>query len=131
MGSPDDAHDRDTGDLQHRQTDRRRGETAVAPARVAEPRHEPIERDQDDHDDPPRRRREQTVREVIQDVVVDRERAAVAQDQEHDPLEREQAGERDDERRQPEARDDRPLEQADQRGGVENPDPVHAAAGSP
>ena len=109
--------DRDAEDLERGDAGGRRDETAATPAGVAQPRvaaRSPtttsaitIQLAVDG---------EVAVGEVVDDVVLDRQRAAVAEDDQHDALEPEQPGERHDERRQADAGDERALERADQRG---------------
>ena len=68
--------------------------------------------DDHEHHDPARGRCQVAARDVVDDGVVDRERAAVAQDQQHDALPEQQPGQRHDERRQAEPGDDQSLNAA-------------------
>ena len=110
-----DQHERDPGngrsrDLQHGQAHRRRDQTARAPARLVHPRPHTEDGDDHDHDDPTRGRSQVAAREIVHDLVVDRERSALAEHQQHHALPTEQAGQRHDERRQADPGDDRPLQ---------------------
>ena len=117
-----DPGDAEAGDLQHGQAGRRRDQAARAPARLVHPRSYAEQTDDHDHDDPARGRSEVAAREVVDDLVVDRERSALAEDQEHHALPAEQAGQGHDERRQPDPGDDRALDRADRRAGEQRDD---------
>ncbi len=114
----DAAHQR-SADLQEGYR-RRRGDEAGTPSLpVATPEGQAEHRDEHEHEDPTRERADVGARDVVDRVVLDRDRPAFAEDLQEYPLPEEEAGERDDERGQTDPRDDRSLEHADSRAGEE------------
>jgi hypothetical protein len=104
-------------DLQERHRRRRGNEPGTPPLRVAAPERRAEQRDEDEHEDPAGERADVRARDVVDRVVLDRDRPSVAEDPQEHALPEEEACERDHEGGQADPRDDRALENADPGAG--------------
>ena len=102
----------ETGDAE-----RRRRQSAAASAFVAQEGQYGVSDDGGRREHPSGGPAQRRVGEIVDRIVGDRDRAAGAEELDHQALEAEQAGQRDHERRKPETGDQQPLDGAEHGGG--------------